>query len=834
MPDQLLVEIVLKSTVIMLGAWVVATWMRSRASAGTRHLTWTVSLVAVLLVPILVAFGPDWNIPVSIGVDEGLVDPLTNPGSGEAQAGSPMPSPAKPRTSGAMVDVDALFSAAPPTAAPPSSSFRWSLAGIWLAGLIVFLLRLLAGHLSVARIARRGTERVEADWVADAAEAASLLGLRRAVRLRRTEAVGVPAVGGWLRPTVLLPPESDLWDRSQRRVVLLHELAHIRRGDCLIQPLAALAAAVHWFNPLVHLANLRLRVEQERACDDHVLDAGISATDYAQHLCEIVQGSRRTGFPMWAALGMNPGARLEQRIKALLDRKRRRGVPSRRLRLAVLTCGVIGALTLGAIRTTATAAGNPRVIGADNGFVTSSPLLTSTMSPPLAVTPQIRTPRALDAASRAGAQPGVASTYVTEYCVRCHNANVKTANVVLDAADVDRIAGSAALWEKIVRRLRSGTHPPAGQPRAEPVETDAWVSAVESELDRNGAAAWAPDKAENLSGAELADRLARFLWGTAPDDELQKIAASGRLANAESLRQQVDRMLADRRSDAFLTGFFGRWLYLKNLDKVRPDAAAFPDFDESLRAALRRETELFVEAQVREDRPATELLTANYTFVNERLAEHYGIPNISGPEFRRITLSNDSRAGILGQGSVLTVTSYADRTSPVLRGKFVLETFFGAPPPPPPPNVPRLSDNDPSAPSTLRTRLESAVKNPVCASCHSGMDPVGFGLENFDAVGRWRDTESGLPIDPSGKFAETPFSGPVEFRIALMQRSDAFVRTVTLHLLAYALDRPTEFFDMPAVRAIVHDAAVTNHRWSALIRGVVLSTPFRMKRLPAQ
>ena len=830
MSDQLVVEVALKSTVIMLAAWLAAAWMWSHASAGTRHLAWAVSLVAVLVVPILAALGPDWNIPVAIGVDEAVADPFANRSSGEVPAVNVPVPPA----SGAIVDPDALFPAAPPTAVPTAPAFRWSLVGIWLAGVVVFVLRLLSGHLSVMRIARGAVERAEAEWVADAAEAAALLGLRRPVRLRRTEAIGVPAVGGWLRPTVLLPPESDVWTRAQRRVVLLHELAHVRRGDCLIQPLAALAAAVHWFNPLVHLANLRLRVEQERACDDHVLHAGISATDYAQHLCEIVHSSRRAGFPLWAALGLNPRARLEQRIKAWLDRKRRRGVPSLRLRLAVLTCGVLGALALGSIRTAATAADGSRIVVADNGSATIVPVLVSRTYAPLDATHHIRTLRALDASSGAGAQQDTTPGYLTAYCVRCHNAERRTANVVLDGADVNRVAENAVLWEKIVRRLRSGTHPPPGPPRAEPVETDALIAAVESELDRNGPAAWAANVAEELTGAELADRLALFLWGTVPDDELQKVAASGRLRNNDVLRQQVDRMLADHKASAFLTGFFGRWLDLKNMEKVRPDAAAFPEFDESLRAAFRRETELFVEAQVREDRPVTELLTANYTFVNQRLAEHYGIPNISGPEFRRITLSNDTRAGILGQGSVLTVTSYANRTSPVLRGKFVLESLFGAPPPPPPPNVPRLGDNDPAQPTTLRTRLESAVKAPACASCHSEMDPVGFGLENFDAVGRWRDTDSGLPIDPSGRFAETPFRGPAEFRIALMQRSDAFVRTVTRHLLAYALDRPTEYFDMPAMRAIVGDAAVTNQRWSALIRGVVLSTPFRMKRLPAQ
>jgi hypothetical protein len=330
---------------------------------------------------------------------------------------------------------------------------------------------------------------------------------------------------------------------------------------------------------------------------------------------------------------------------------------------------------------------------------------------------------------------------------------------------------------------------------------------------------------------ELADRLATFLWGTRPDEELETLALTGKLANAETLRQQTDRMLEDPRSNAFLTGFFGQWLYLKNMERLTRDAMAFPEFDEGLRGAFRRETELFVESQVRDDRPVTELLTANYTFVNERLAQHYGIPNISGPEFRRITVRDDARTGILGQGSVLTVTSYAHRTSPVLRGKFVLEAFFGAPPPPPPPNVPRLRENDPTHPTTMRARMEDAVKAPVCASCHSLMDPLGFALENFDAVGRWRETDSGLPIDASGAFDETPFSGPVDFRMALLQRSDAFVRTVAERLLSYALGRPAEFFDMPAVRTIVQDSAVMNYRWSALIRSAAVSTPFQMKRI---
>jgi hypothetical protein len=652
--------------------------------------------------------------------------------------------------------------------------------------------------------------------------------------LLRTASVGVPAVCGLFRPAVLLPPESDHWTRPQRHIVLLHELAHVRRGDCVIQPLASLCAAVHWFNPLAHLAAARLRAEQERACDDHVLRAGVSAPDYAEQLCDIVQRSRRTAFPMWAALGLERKSRLEQRIQAMLDPTRRRHVPSSRVRFACVIGAIVSSVPLGAIRTATVSASHASgpVAPALHQPSTAPPLLTSTTYPAVVLMPaQLPLPRGPRSVARDALQPSEARAFLAEYCVYCHNAKMRTANVVLDVADLDTVAARAALWEQVVRRLRSGTHPPVSRPRAGRVVTDAFVAYVETALDRQDITNWAPDVAERLSSLELADRLSTFLWGAPPDEELQTLAVTGNLTNLATLRQQVDRLLESPRSSAFLTGFFGQWFYLENLDLKSPDAKSFPEFDESLRDAFRRETELFVASQVRDDRPVTELLTANYTFVNERLAEHYRIPNVSGPEFRRITVGDDARTGILGQGSVLTVTSYADRTSPVLRGKFVLETLFGAPPPPPPPNVPKLRENDPDHPTTMRTRLESAVKMPVCAACHAVMDPLGFALENFDAVGRWRETESGLPIDPSGRFAETPFNGPADFRMALLERSDAFVRTVAERLLSYAVDRPAEFFDMPAVRAIVHDAGVMNDRWSALIRGVVSSTPFQMKRV---
>jgi hypothetical protein len=266
---------------------------------------------------------------------------------------------------------------------------------------------------------------------------------------------------------------------------------------------------------------------------------------------------------------------------------------------------------------------------------------------------------------------------------------------------------------------------------------------------------------------------------------------------------------------------------------VTPDPNVFPEFDDNLREALQRETELFLESMIREDRPASDLLTANHTFLNERLARHYGIPNVYGNHFRRVTFNDERRAGLLGQGSILTVTSYATRTSPVLRGKWLLENILGSPPPPAPPNVPALKENKQDGQElSVRERMEQHRKNPVCASCHSRMDPLGFALENFNAIGQWREAgEGGKPVDASGTFPDgTKFDGPAQFRQALIGRRDELVTTITEKLLTYALGRGLESYDAPAVRRIIREAAPTDFRWSALILGVVKSTPFQMRR----
>jgi mono/diheme cytochrome c family protein len=341
--------------------------------------------------------------------------------------------------------------------------------------------------------------------------------------------------------------------------------------------------------------------------------------------------------------------------------------------------------------------------------------------------------------------------------------------------------------------------------------------------------------AYKINDFELASRLSFFLWSSIPDDELLDLAARGQLKQTAVLEQQVRRMLADRRAKAMVDNFTGQWLWVRNVPLKTPDPYAFPDFDENLRQAFARELELFLDSQVRDDHSVLDLLTADYTYVNERLARHYGISNIYGAHFRRVTLSDDARKGILGKGGLLMVTSYPNRTSPVQRGKWLLENLLGAPPPPPPPNVPALKENVAGEkPQSMRERMEQHRANAVCASCHKIMDPLGFALENFDAVGGWRTTEAGVPIDASGQLVDgTHVDGPATLRQALLKHREEFAGTVASKLLTYALGRGVEYFDEPAVRQIVRDSVRTDYRWSSLISGIVRSVPFQM-RMPQE
>jgi mono/diheme cytochrome c family protein len=345
----------------------------------------------------------------------------------------------------------------------------------------------------------------------------------------------------------------------------------------------------------------------------------------------------------------------------------------------------------------------------------------------------------------------------------------------------------------------------------------------------------APGSVYRISDLELASRLSFFLWSSVPDDQLLDLAEAGKLKDPAVLEQQVRRLLDDPRSDSLVSNFAGQWLYIRNLATQKPDPDAFPEFDESLRTSFQSETELFFRNILREDRSVMELLDANYTFLNQRLAEHYGIPNIYGPQFRKVVLTDPNRGGLLGQGSILTVTSYPNRTSVVQRGKWILDNLLGSPPPPPPAVVPELMPHAKDGRLlTMREQMEQHRSNAICQSCHARMDPIGFALENYDGVGKWRDRDGGNAIDASGKLP-----GGVQFekaaglkKILVTNYREQFETTVTEKFLTYALGRGLEYYDEPTVRSILRQASRDNYRMSALVSAIVKSTPFQMRRSP--
>ena len=348
---------------------------------------------------------------------------------------------------------------------------------------------------------------------------------------------------------------------------------------------------------------------------------------------------------------------------------------------------------------------------------------------------------------------------------------------------------------------------------------------------------------ERIDDVALASRLSFFLWDTGPDEELMKLATRSRLSSGATpgtpgaLSAQVKRLLADPLAEALSTRFAAQWLRLHDVDGMLPDAILYPYYDHTLGESLVRETELFFNSIVRDDRSVLDLLTADYTFVDERVARHYGIPNVTGPAFRRVQVP-DTRRGLLGQGSVLVLTSVADRTSPVMRGKWIMEVLLGLPPPPPPPNVPALEETKGAANGkllTVRERMEEHRKNPACASCHRVIDPLGLALENFDPTGRWRIKDSGFPVDATGVMYDgTPLNGPAGLRAGLLKHQDVFLQAFTENLMTYALGRRIEYSDMPTVRRIVRDAAKNDYRFSAFVNGIVNSAAFLMRAEPKE
>jgi hypothetical protein len=343
----------------------------------------------------------------------------------------------------------------------------------------------------------------------------------------------------------------------------------------------------------------------------------------------------------------------------------------------------------------------------------------------------------------------------------------------------------------------------------------------------------APGTLYKVRDLDLATRLSFFLWSSLPDDELVAAAVAGRFRDPAELRRQVERMLADERATALAKTFASQWLYLRNLRAVAPDMYAFPDFDDNLRQSAIRETELLFETIVRENRPLTELLSADYTYLNERLARHYGVPGVYGDQFRRVAVADERRHGLLGQASILTLSSYPNRTSPVSRGNYVLTNILGTPPPEPPPDVPTLPENS-AEKLSMRARMERHRADPACAGCHQLMDPIGLVLERYDGIGRWRTEDNGEPVHDYGSPIHVlrdfgPINGPEDLRAAILSQPERFVRTGTEKLMTYALGRALTAADMPTARAIVRAAADEDYRFSALVLGLVTSEPFQMR-----
>jgi hypothetical protein len=356
-------------------------------------------------------------------------------------------------------------------------------------------------------------------------------------------------------------------------------------------------------------------------------------------------------------------------------------------------------------------------------------------------------------------------------------------------------------------------------------------------IERDPAGA-APGTVHPVSDVELASRLSFFLWSSIPDEELLTVAASGKLKQPDVLEQQVKRMLADPRSESMVSNFAAQWLYLRDIDVKAPDLFLFRDFDEGLRQSFEKETDLFLDSILRENRSVLELLTAKYTFVNERLAKHYGIPNVRGSQYQRVTFPADSpRGGLLGQGGILLLTSYSTRTSPVLRGKYVLENLLASPPPPPPPNVPSLKTEGAKTgePLSLREAMVQHRADPACANCHARMDPIGFAMENFDAVGKWRDQDAGKAVEVKSTLADgTVVDGVEGVRSLLLKDPERFVGAIAQKLLMYGIGRNVQYFDEPAVRKIVREAAASDYRFSSLVLGVTKSAPFQMRTVKAE
>ena len=978
--------IVIRTSLLLVCVTLLSLTLR-RASASVRHALWAVALLAVLAFPLASRILPEWdwavlpeNTPPAIAFDttpppESTPDPV----AAHAHLGSELsPTASNP----AMPVVRPRI--------PSSTSWGWTqwLALVWGLGSLVFIFGWTKSVWDLHRLTQRSSAPADDVLNAQLAEAQREIGVSGEIPLCIASEAIPPMAWGIFRHVILLPSAARDWSPVRQRLVLAHELAHVKRNDGLGQLLAQAVCAIYWFNPLVWHAVHRLHVDRERACDDSVLRLGADGADYADHLLQITR-SLNSGF-VQSAVSMAHPSQLKARMMAILDSRIRRSRASRIAASSLLTIVSVLMLTIAAIQLTTL---STLVLPAF-----ASPLGAPLWSPESSV--QVRTAATPQQPAAIVVDPHY--EFLKQYCVSCHNSDDRVANLVFDFSQIDNggVADNRPRWEKVVRRLRAGMDPPLSAPRhPSEAEIKSMIQFLETELDRNAKTYVPPigphrlnrteyakairdlldleidatkllptddsthgfdnivsalgtspkaiepyvgiapvisrmaiqtatnspsyqkvfvcppispyegfselcvrktissllenafrgfavssdvdglvkqrrsvdgiasalteilaspkflyrtedapvgvnsGEAYRISDLALASRLSFFLWSTIPDQELIDVAKQGKLHESAVLEQQTLRMLQDYRAEALSVNVAGQWLAVRSVQRITPSPVFFPEFDESLRQAMSREVELLFDSVVREDRNVADLLTANDTFVNNKLARLYGIPNVTGSQFRRITLPDalDVRRGLIGKAALLSVPNeYSrnhNRTSPVGRGKLIMQMMLGVYPPDPPPTEPSIPErsNDPSVlePSVRKSMEELkahySTTSGACLFCHRYTDPIGYSLENFNAIGIWRDADGGAPIDAADTLYDgTKINGPADLRRWLVGRSDQFVQTMTEKLMTYALGRGVEPQDMPLIRAIDREAARNSNRFSAIVLGIVKSDTFQM------
>jgi len=989
--------IVIRTSALLVCVSLLAIALR-RTSASVRHALWAVGLLAVLVFPVVSRWIPEWNLailPESSRLTAVFDTTPATPAVPDVPRFSARPEVRQPRQTAAPSAAATQLHVSAHTEATQWTAGQW-LPILWGLGSAVFLIGCLKSVWDLQRLTQRSLPLTDEGLRERLSETQKEIGVPGTVQLRISTAAISPMTWGIVRKVILLPIAALDWSPIRQRLVLAHELAHVKRNDSVGQLLAQTVTTMYWFNPLVWYAMRRMHAERERSCDDCVLRLGATGEDYADHLLQVTRGLN-DGFTQ-SAVSMAHSSQLKSRLIAILDSGLNRSKASRSVATTLLTTIGVLTLSIAAIQLTALSTLVLPAFAAPLGAPLWSP---QPKLPPTPVAVQQPPAAAVVDPQRA---------FINQYCVSCHNPSDQVGYLILDAsnADLAHVANNRELWEKIVKRLRAGMDPPpfASVARPSAATINSMIQYLESELDRNaktyvprigphrlnrteytnairdlldlefdstqllpgddstagfdnivgaldsprtrdvyagvapvisrlaiqtatnspshqrifvcnpeaerllapndpsprcyrrilstltenayrGSATAAdiddivgtftaglknsgfdsaietalakilanpkflyrsedaPSEAKSgdafrISDVALASRLSFFLWSTSPDQELIDLATQGKLHEPVVLEEQTMRMLKDYRADTLTTNFAGQWLWLRGLKYVAPVPTLFPEFDDGLRQAMRREGELFFDSIVREDRNVVDLLTANYTFVNNRLARLYGIPNITGNQFRRITLTDafDARRGILGKAAFLSVTSRENRTSPVTRGKFAMNILLGVSPPDPAPNDPPLINRwtDPAvvAPS-VRTAMEELVASvgnrykSSCITCHQLVDPIGNALESFNAIGMWRTTDGGAPVNAADTLYDgTKVDGPADLRRWLVGHSDQFVQVLTQKLMTYALGRRIEPQDMPLIRSIARDANRNNNRFSAIVLGIVKSDAFQM------